>query len=94
MGADPLAAWRPVLKQRHVSAAIVERIERLNPSPQFGVRLRGIHYKDDGGYEVLTNSIRKGAFIRRFGREAYNALDRRHIIKRGRREYIVRLTFS
>lgn len=77
-----------ILGERHVSPAIIERVLRLNPEPEEGRLLRGIHYKGQRDPRVWFGMIGKGAFIRRCGRAAYDALPREAKYKDGRREYL------
>lgn len=80
-----IQAWAAQARERGVSPAIVERVVRLNPDPEPGRALRGIHYKDDRAWALMYGHMRKGAFIRRYGREAFDAVDPQDIRKRGRR---------
>lgn len=81
-----------MLTRRHVSPAIIERVERLSYPYDEGRILRGIHYTTNGDKEPvwLGGFWRKGEFIRKHGAEAWRDLPRRSIMKRGRREYVTR----
>lgn len=72
------------LKERGVSAKVRDRILRLNPNPQEGMRLRGWNPAFTVSDQTHIDVIGKGEFIRRFGRPAFERLPKDAIIKRGR----------
>lgn len=70
-----------------------ERIQRLNPNgPADGVMIRGYHPTNDSWFWMCRDVMRKGRFIKRFGREAWAKLPRQAIVKTGRREGVSGLT--
>lgn len=79
---------REMLSAQHVGPEIIERVVRMNPGAIEGDLLRGIHYKRRDDPQWWIDCIGKGAFLRRFGRVAFDTLDPRAILKRGRRVYI------
>ncbi|RAK52118.1 hypothetical protein [Phenylobacterium deserti] len=76
------------LRRMKVGPAVAERVLRLNPDPQEGERLRGLHYKRADDPRFWFFMISKGQFIRERGRAAYAALPRQAIYKQGRREFV------
>lgn len=78
------------LQKRGVGTAIIERVLRLNPVLVEGQRLRGIHFKDQDNPCWLLGAYSKGAFIAKFGRDAFNAIPKHRLIKRGRRVWVER----
>lgn len=76
------------LRAAHVSPAIIERVLRLNPNPESGTKLRGIHYKDAAHSYRFARFVSKGRFIRRYGREAFERIPTRELHKDGRRIYV------
>lgn len=77
-----------MLARRHVSPEIIDRVLRLNPNPQEGVRLRGLHRYSSPCWEY--DWVSKGAFVREFGREAWSAMPIEEIRKRGKRAFVTR----
>jgi hypothetical protein len=75
------------LRQRGVGPEVIARVERLNPAPQEGEALRGLHFKRFGDPRPCLNVCGKGEFVRRFGREAWEAIPRDRLLRRGRRAY-------
>jgi hypothetical protein len=87
-----VAIVRAMLAQRNVSPDIIDRVIRVNTHLREGERLLGIHYTSmrDGEPVWRGGLVRKGEFLRRYGRQAWARLPKRSITKRGRREYVTR----
>lgn len=82
---------RLALGDRGVSAEIIDRIIRLNPVLVEGQLLRGWHQKRFYDPRVWRHEyVGKGEFLRQFGREAFDRVRKRDILKRGRRVFVNR----
>ena len=70
-----------------------QRIERLNPNgPADGCFVRGYHPHESAFQWMCRDVLRKGQFIQKFGRDAWDRLPRAGIVKIGRREGVTSLT--
>lgn len=85
---EALAHVVQVMRLRHVSERIIERVIRLNPDHRWGMRLRGVHYSSHRA--VYMDCVSKGRVIREKGRDVWNKVPRWCIHKQGKREYISR----
>jgi len=90
---ERVTAVRAKLAARHVHPDIIERVIRLNPKLEEGYWLRGIHYKRHHEPGINIDAQPKGRFLKKHGREAWDAIPKDRIIKKGRREYITGLTW-
>lgn len=82
------ASVRAWLGARHVSPEIIDRVIRLNPRLVEGEKLRGFHYTGNSDPQIHYDCMAKGAFIRRYGRAAWERVAARGVIKRGHRKYV------
>lgn len=80
--------FRLTLVDRGLSPDIIDRVVRLNPVLVEGMHLRGLYQRRFFDPHIWDGYVGKGEFLRRFGRAAFEALDPRAILKRGRRVYI------
>lgn len=89
---DPVSVERDRLerdlRERGVSPEIIERVLRLNPRPQLGEKLRGIHYKEGRGWGFMRDYVQKGYVLRVYGHEVWGRIPRSAHIKRGRRVWV------
>ena len=69
---------------------VTARLRRLNPHPQQGMIARGWHPKGRRGM-YFWDRVGKREFLKRFGREAWEAMPNGLKIKDGRRQYISRV---
>lgn len=86
-----LVTWVSHLRHRcHVSEPILARIMRLNTGWQPATRLRGIR-RTSHEFDAFWGAwVPKGEFIRKNGRDAFNAIPHHLLVKRGRRRWVAR----
>jgi hypothetical protein len=81
------------LRLRGLGQAHIERVLRLSYDWQPGFQMRGLRITPPGRYRMITDTISKGEVIRRYGRDAWGALEQMHamvpvITKDGRRKFV------
>lgn len=83
------------MQQRGLGAELIARVMRLNPNPEPGVMLRGIHLASTAkDRRWQYGDVSKGEVIRRRGRSAWDAVPKGLIRRDGKRAYISRDAFE
>lgn len=80
--------------ERGIGPTVRDRIVRLNPTGSESRRVRGWHPSATAKHLMMMHDvIGKGAFIKRHGRAAWDALPNGMLWKCGRRKYLGRVAY-